>query len=608
MLSNGLGYTTSSDIEPYEGNGGIVIDGGVWDGFTNNDSGYDGYTHFALGFATGVTVRNATFLNAIGTGHVVDMAACRDVLFEDCNFFGYSLNGGTESQADCIQLDANTANLNGSSPSFPYFGLTKRKLCQNVTVRRCRFGANPDQADVRFGSHYVAVGSHASVWGEWATRVVVTECEFDAIAYAAVRVWKWRDVTVSKCRFTDCERPIHVTATTAGAVSAIDSAGSQQTSSDGSVDGMSVYDCDFIASTDYDLFLDDYNYGAGSTAAKHTGIKWTNNRSEGNTGTNGAMAIRYCKDSDFIGNTIDACVRWFYFSVAATVDNVKINHNRLYNASITTVSAGGIHLAGPTNVEIIGNTFKTCGTRAIYGTQSANHVTVVANKFDAISGAAAYIQSSSMDWLIEANKVGTTCLTHDEGAFRSTNTCERIVITGGHYDSAKPAAYVTGPASIARVYQSRQTVYMSAVGWSHTGNTTETTLLSLSDVVPVNAIGPNGSLLITMLASTTVNNANAKTLRCKLSDGTTTATVTQHSIANQRAIETHQILTNRNSASSQVARGISHASSFAVSTVAIATYTFNTGNPLDVEITAELASAGDDLKLERIIIEVIYGA
>lgn len=654
MVANDLGYEVGSDIEPYSGNGGIVIDGGVWDGFTNNPTGFDAYTHFALGFATNLVVKNATFLNSIHGGHAIDLSCSKHVLIEDCKFLGHALNGGDFAGADCIQLDASTGDLGGPSDSFPHFGSAKKKLCEDVTIRRCKFGPNPDQADVRFTTHQLGISSHASVWGQWQTRIVVDECEFDGLQHSGVRIWKWRDVTVTRCRFLDCRIPIYVQATSAGGVSSIDTNGVQQNSSDGSVDGLYVSDNDFIRSTDYDLYLRDYSYGAGATTAKHKHIKWHGNRSQGSTGANGTIAIRYCEDSEFIGNTIADCVKWFHCSVLATSSGIKIANNRLLRASITTVGDGGIYMSGVALFEIIGNTIDTCGTRGIFIEDESSHGLIASNTFRALGGAAAYIQGASTDILVESNKVGATCLTHDEAAFRVTSTSARNTIRGGHYDYTVPPAYMTGSTgghidvpynatpegAIVAPIGSRVTVaqggpgasvwikefgsgtatgwtaqgagarplYRRATGWPHTGDTTKTTVLTLTGIVPAGAMGPSGRLEISVQSSAAANNANVKTVQLQINDGTGAVTVLQQLLANQRSMTTRLLLTNRDATNVQMAQGLTQASSFAASTVALASYAIDTTQALTITGTIELASASDTVTIEMVEVNVIYGA
>src|SRR5688500_6060251 len=63
-----------------------------------------------------------------------------------------------------------------------------------------------------------------------------------------------------------------------------------------------------------------------------------------------------------------------------------------------------------------------------------------------------------------------------------------------------------------RAFMGPYVLAQSAVAASHTGNTTETTLATVT--VPANAIGANGRLRVTSLWSHT-NSANSKTLRVR---------------------------------------------------------------------------------------------
>lgn len=85
FLSNDLGIT--STITNYEGNGNIVINGGIWDG--NSTEFYDGFVHFSIGQADNIKITNCTFLDNI-RAHAVDLSACRNVWIENNKFLGYS--------------------------------------------------------------------------------------------------------------------------------------------------------------------------------------------------------------------------------------------------------------------------------------------------------------------------------------------------------------------------------------------------------------------------------------------------------------------------------------------------------------------------------------
>lgn len=148
-----------------------------------------------------------------------------------------------------------------------------------------------------------------------------------------------------------------------------------------------------------------------------------------------------------------------------------------------------------------------------------------------------------------------------------------------------------------------RTLSQSSAGWAWTGDANETTVLTLTGVVPANAIGPTGILKITTLWSCTVNDASVKTGRLKI-NGTTVDNAT---LTSTRAFQRQLILRNKTTAS-QVTTGANHASLFATSASAVTPYTFDTTAALDITFTIQNALAADSSKLESYQIEVLYGA
>jgi hypothetical protein len=85
FLQNNMGITNT--VTNYEGNGNIVIDGGIWDG--NSVAFYDAFNHLAIGQGDNIKIVNCTFLDGI-RAHAVDLAACRNVWIENNKFLGFS--------------------------------------------------------------------------------------------------------------------------------------------------------------------------------------------------------------------------------------------------------------------------------------------------------------------------------------------------------------------------------------------------------------------------------------------------------------------------------------------------------------------------------------
>lgn len=141
-----------------------------------------------------------------------------------------------------------------------------------------------------------------------------------------------------------------------------------------------------------------------------------------------------------------------------------------------------------------------------------------------------------------------------------------------------------------------------AAGWTHTGSTTETTMVTLSGIVPAN--GPNGVLRITTLWSCSVNDASVKSGRVRI-NGTE---VDRTSLASNRSHSKQVNMRNRGASNAQVAQGPTSQSTYNVSTIAPSTYSFDMTGALTITFTVQNAASGDSTRLEYYLIEALYGA
>ena len=152
----------------------------------------------------------------------------------------------------------------------------------------------------------------------------------------------------------------------------------------------------------------------------------------------------------------------------------------------------------------------------------------------------------------------------------------------------------TKKATAAQIVAQR-VLAQSAVAVPLTGSTSETTLATIT--LPAGAMGANGQIEIEALFSTT-NSANTKTLRFKFGGSTI------HSIAftTTAGAQMRKRLSNRNSASSQVAANASAQIDFNTSTStnfgAPATYAVDTSAAVTILITGQLANSGETITLE----------
>lgn len=199
---------TEKKVSGYNGNGNIVIDGGIWD--ANIENGYYGNQNvFTIGYANGFTVKNATFLDVV-YGHAVDLSSSINVVIENSKFLGFSDNtDGKRFYAEAIQMDHNQKattkiDANGNTvkvaPSIS-IGIPDGTPNVNVTVRNCHFGSNPDNNDPRFGAWPVGVGSHGYPEKGPMQNIVIENNTFEEQTYAGVRLYKWGDTKVINNKF-----------------------------------------------------------------------------------------------------------------------------------------------------------------------------------------------------------------------------------------------------------------------------------------------------------------------------------------------------------------------------------------------------------------------
>jgi len=149
--------------------------------------------------------------------------------------------------------------------------------------------------------------------------------------------------------------------------------------------------------------------------------------------------------------------------------------------------------------------------------------------------------------------------------------------------------------------QTHGIIAASSVISTHTGNTSETTLATIT--VPAGAMGPNGILRITTLWSLT-NNANNKTCRVRFSGASGTQFVAAV-LPSAQSAQNICIIRNRNSASSQVGHTSGTFNSYNFNTGAITTASVDTSVATTIVISVQLASGTDTASLESYIVELI---
>lgn len=137
----------------------------------------------------------------------------------------------------------------------------------------------------------------------------------------------------------------------------------------------------------------------------------------------------------------------------------------------------------------------------------------------------------------------------------------------------------------------------SAVAVSHTGDTNETTLATVT--IPAGAMGANGQIEIETLWSYT-NSGNNKNFKVKFGGVSfTNATATTTATA-----QTLTRIANRNSAASQVGFVASSSNGLGTSTGSVVTANVDTSADVTLLITGSLALGSETITLESYIVKL----
>lgn len=173
-------------------------------------------------------------------------------------------------------------------------------------------------------------------------------------------------------------------------------------------------------------------------------------------------------------------------------------------------------------------------------------------------------------------------------------------IIGGTWSTY--GALTAGAEGLVIDEMQERVIAASAVSASHTGDTTETTLATIT--IPGGTLGPNGYIEILTLWSIT-NNANNKSLIVRFG-GASGPLFLQYVLGATATAQAYTMIQNRNSVSSQVGSH-SNYGGLATSAGAVITGTVNTAADQDVLIRAQLSNSGDTITLERYVVKVRYG-
>jgi hypothetical protein len=169
-------------------------------------------------------------------------------------------------------------------------------------------------------------------------------------------------------------------------------------------------------------------------------------------------------------------------------------------------------------------------------------------------------------------------------------------------DDATVNSYLKGNVTIegkiiaSTGYSATKVLGLSGVQVSHTGNTTETTLYTLS--IPSGIMGANSVLRISYLSNCT-NSGNNKTVRIKIGGTSFSSVVLTTAAGSAKTISIY----NRGVVNSQVY--LISTNTFGGGSIGSTTASVDFSSTQSLTFTAELGNSGETISLEGITVEVI---
>lgn len=170
--------TNEAESQPgaYNGNGSIVIEGGVWD--VNADEVPAYASGFGICHSTNIVIRDLAILDTPGW-HAIEVNSSNDVLIDNCRFRGF-LDGGDRNFSEAVQIDAAIDETTGFAPY-------DQTVCDDVEVRSCWAGPSTSKGTQSWPR---LVGTH-SVPTTWHRNIRIHDNYVQAPTWAGIRAYWW---------------------------------------------------------------------------------------------------------------------------------------------------------------------------------------------------------------------------------------------------------------------------------------------------------------------------------------------------------------------------------------------------------------------------------
>lgn len=159
----------------YNGYHDITFEGGTWDGNGKEHSKYD-VSIVRLGHGKKITFKGVTFTNVVEAHHL-EMAACRDVVFDKCTFSNFV--GKSDGNVEALQIDIMRKS------HFPKYDKYDDTPCKNITIKNCKF------YNLQRG-----MGTHSGVAGSYHENITISNNVFENIQGYAIRGTNYRKAKI----------------------------------------------------------------------------------------------------------------------------------------------------------------------------------------------------------------------------------------------------------------------------------------------------------------------------------------------------------------------------------------------------------------------------
>lgn len=164
----------------YNGNGNIVIDGGVLE--VNGVSDTTNGMGIVIGHSSNILIKNVTIKNVYNLHHI-EVNSSKNVIIQNCVFDGFTHDGSREF-SEAIQID-----MAKNNDVFPLFGSYDGTLCNNVIIDKCYFN------NVGAG-----IGTHVTDIGVFHSDIYINNCKMENLLHNGISGLIMNNLSINNVR------------------------------------------------------------------------------------------------------------------------------------------------------------------------------------------------------------------------------------------------------------------------------------------------------------------------------------------------------------------------------------------------------------------------